>query len=308
MVVVVSFFVYLYLLVSHFFGASLSPTSFAPKSRCPQHPDGVRSVNLSCCNSSFLILSSVCKICLSMVATFIVTFFIQQGYNQYEHFMYWQFFSFFLDGANTQLDVDAAADRAGVDREARALKRTAGGEGWWPWPSQPRRGLWKSSCQIVDHGLGERVERLGGPFMGMKLIPFGLRLILISGSIQNLHFSAPPIRIGEGRIQGDCFTLCKGMEVFIHSYILHYMFYMVFYMKDWKIFVVIAFDERSRRFDGSVGSWIESIWSGSLPQFSGLLRSRTLFTMPKLQSPLLLDPPLYNADPWACLIHGHAFW
>lgn len=32
------------------------------------------------------------------------------------------------------------------------------------------------------------------------------------------------------------------------------MFYMVFYMKDWKIFVVIAFDERSRRFDGSVGS------------------------------------------------------
>lgn len=64
-----------------------------------------------------------------MVATFIVTFFIQQGYNQYEHFMYWQFFSFFLDGANTQLDVDAAADRAGVDREARALKRTAGGEG-----------------------------------------------------------------------------------------------------------------------------------------------------------------------------------
>lgn len=65
---------------------------------------------------------------------------------------------------------------------------------------------------------------------------------------------------------------------------------MLFYMKDWKIFVVIAFDERSRRFDGSVGSWIESIWSGSLPQFSDLLRSRTLITVPKLQSPLLLDP------------------
>lgn len=65
-----------------------------------------------------------------MDATFIVTFFIQQGYNQpIRTFMYWQFFSFFLDGANTQLDVDAAADRAGVDREARALKRTAAGEG-----------------------------------------------------------------------------------------------------------------------------------------------------------------------------------
>lgn len=92
MVVVVSFFVYLYLLVSHFFGASLSPTSFAPKSHCPQHADGVRSVNLSCCNSSFLIFSSVCKICLSMDATFIVTFFIQQGYNQYEHLCTGSFF------------------------------------------------------------------------------------------------------------------------------------------------------------------------------------------------------------------------
>lgn len=86
------------------------------------------------------------------------------------------------------------------------------------------------------------------------------------------------------------YTLQRYGSLYSFIYILHYMFYMLFYMKDWKIFVVIAFDERSRRFDGSVGSWIESIWSGSLPQFSDLLRSRTLITVPKLQSPLLLDP------------------
>lgn len=66
------------------------------------------------------------------------------------------------------MDVDAAADGAGVDREVRVLKRTVREAGWTGTEARDDDldrvipvEVSESSCQIVDHGLGGRADRLG---------------------------------------------------------------------------------------------------------------------------------------------------